>query len=397
MAKIIFTSRQLDSMKTDKIQEDFWDSKTPGMGLRVTSAGNKSWFLHYRINGRKRRYTFGTYPALPLHDARNLAMEFKRSIYMGTDPAQKTKALYFSELCEIYMIQHAKVQKKSWVEDERNLKRDVLPNLGSTPTHDITKKDIISLLNRISSRGVTIQANRTLALVRKIFNFGIEKGLIDTSPCLGIKKPHKEQSRDRVLSEMELRDILQAVVQLNSESYDLLRIILYTAQRSKEVKFMRWQDIDFRTGFWTIPGDFTKNGRIHRVPLSKTVLEVIKSRQAKRFESDWVFPSRCDIKKPYQAHQKAIQQLRKISKVEFRGHDFRRTAATIMASLGVQRTVLMKLLNHSEHSITTVYDRYSYDEEKKNALELWGNYLVDLNCDGEDTNKSLNRNAGSIS
>jgi len=270
MAKQTLNSRFLESVKTDKTQEDFWDTKVSGFGIRVTSLGRRTWFLFYRFGNQKRRLTLGTYPALPLHEARQAALDTLRNIYAGNDPSQKRENYLFKDLAARYLAEHAKVQKRSWKEDERILNKDLLTTFGDLPANQISRKDIIILLDKISARGAKIQPNRTLALTRKVFNFGIEKDLIEFNPCSNIRKPNKEISRDRVLSKDELSKIWNSFETLPKETSNLLKLILLSGQRSNEIKHMRWQDLDLKEKVWTIPGEFTKNGKSHRLPLTVT-------------------------------------------------------------------------------------------------------------------------------
>lgn len=381
MAKQNLTAKFLESVKTEKLQEDFWDQKTSCLGIRVTKSGRKTWFVFYRFNGKKRRLSLGTYPALSLHEARQRALDTLKMSYLGTDPSRPQSDIIFRDLADKFMEDYSKVQKKSWKGDERTLQTDILPVIGDRPLHQIVKRDIVLMLEGISSRGAGVQANRTLALVRKIFNYGVEKDLTDTNPSASIKKPTKEVSRDRVLTRDEISTVWKKLDRLQRDSRNLIKLMMLSAQRSTEVKHMRWQDLDFKEMVWTIPGEFTKNGKSNRVPITALMKDIISEQVPYRFKSMWVFPCKIDKKRPFQSHQKAVQKLKALCEIEFRGHDLRRTVATTIASLGVNRLVITKLLNHSETSITGVYDRHSYDHEKRQALDLWEKYLFQVVSD----------------
>jgi integrase len=146
---------------------------------------------------------------------------------------------------------------------------------------------------------------------------------------------------------------------------------------------MRWSDIDGE--WWTIPAEFAKNGLSHRVPLSLQALRVLdqvrkltekQDEKAKRKQSEWIFPNPKNRSEHVYEVQKLAQRVRKESKVDYRAHDFRRTAASMMASTGIPRLVISKILNHVEAGITKVYDRHSYDKEKRDALDSWGAKLL---------------------
>src|SRR5438874_5816919 len=204
MAKAIFTAKWVEAVKPPKQgQVDYFDAKPPGVGLRLSNSGRKTWFVMYRTGGRLRRLTLGTYPALSLADARNQATSAKRAAAQGEDPAlQKQSARIAPTIADVaaqYMERYAKQHKKSWRDDARLLHREVLPEWGRRKAHDIRRKDVLALLDGIVERGSPIQANRVLALIRVMFNWAISRDILEHSPCYQVKAPSKENQRDRVL------------------------------------------------------------------------------------------------------------------------------------------------------------------------------------------------------
>ena len=152
----------------------------------------------------------------------------------------------------------------------------------------------------------------------------------------------------------------------------LFRIRLLTAQRGGEVHGAAWSELDLANGWWTIPAERSKNGLAHRVPLSPQALRILKPWRKTVDDSPWVFPSSRQTG-PHIAHaQKAIERIVRASGVQFRGHDLRRTAASLMVGAGVPRLVVSKILNHVETGVTAVYDRLGDDLEKRAALDFWG-------------------------
>src|SRR5262249_38201430 len=139
----------------------------------------------------------------------------------------------------------------------------------------IGRSDVRALLDRIVDRGSPIQANRTLALVRKIFNFGIGHDIVPVNPCHQMPRPSPENVRDRVLSPDELRTLWEALEGLGPQIGSLFRLYAFTAQRGGELITMRWDDVDLETAWWNIPGERTKNRRPHRVPLTAQVVGII--------------------------------------------------------------------------------------------------------------------------
>ncbi len=382
MPKTNLTARTLEALKPlARGQVDYWDASLPGFGVRVSPGGRKAWVLMYRIGSRKRRLTLGTYPPMMLADARDEAKAALLTVQKGSDPAAEKcewrKAQTFAQLAELYLEQHAKPNKKSWRLDEKALWRDVVPRLGNRRAREITRRDIRDLLDDIKARGSPIQANRTFEIMRKLFNWAIAEDYLPDSPCQKISKPAKENRRDRVLKEDEIRAVWQAMEAEQPLVAALFKLRLITAQRGGEVASMRWEDIDFPSSWWTIPGERTKNGLSHRVPLSPLALEILDRLKTERLEPPWIFPS----PKPGRHLEHMVQATRRIRKrsgVEFVPHDLRRTAASYMTGMGVPRLTVKKILNHVESDVTATYDRHSYDQEKRQALEAWGQRLEEI-------------------
>ncbi|MDP2179994.1 site-specific integrase [Methylicorpusculum sp.] len=386
MPKCSFTLRWIDTVKLpDQGQTDYFDERTTGLGLRISSAGRKSWFVMYRHAGRLRRYTLGTFPALGLADAREKAKALLHEAALGNDPASekqvKRGAVTFGQLAEQYIELHAKARKKSWKEDQRILDHDALPLWKNVKAHEIKRRDIIALLDKIVLRA-PIQANRTLALVRKLFNWAISRDLLEINPCAQVQMPAKENKKDRVLSEDE---IVKFWITLSSASMSelsrlCLQFQLVTAQRKGEIVIAEWCEFDLNNGWWTIPSEKVKNKLSHRVPLSPSALSLLEKIKLISGESRWLFPS-AKGDKPIRdtSIDHALHKNEALFQIPpFTPHDLRRTAASHMTSLGVSRLTVSKILNHSESGITAVYDRHSYDREKRAALMLWSDRLLDM-------------------
>jgi integrase len=424
MSRHRFTTRFIKSIKPPRSgRAEYWDTSLAGFGLRVTQAGRKTWFVRYRHNGRLLRYTVGTYPTLELADAREQAGDVLHAVAKGRDPqAEKraeSRAETFRELADEYLEKHAKKRKRSWRKDELAIERDLLPAFSHRKAKSIKRQDVIRLLEGIVERGAPIQANRTLEILRKMFNWAVAREVVEVNPCAMVEKPSPEHRRDRVLSDPEIMAVWQATETEKTHAQAMYRLLLLTAQRPGEVPKMRWPDIAGE--WWTIPGEFTKNGLPHRVPLSSQARAILKEIKPESQESPWVFPSprkEAEIGNTWKATvrirdratvllwgqdgdarvRRLLARLRrkldraptadecrataKAEKIElppgfdFVPHDLRRTAASRMTGdLGISRLTVSKVLNHTESGVTAVYDRHSYDREKREALTAWGRRL----------------------
>lgn len=370
-----------------------------GLGVRVSPKGRKSFVYMYRHEGKARFLTLGEYPRMTLADAHRAHAEARKKVEQGLDPgaeavterAEDRQAPTVAVLADEYLEKWAKPRKRSWAVDNRILQKDVLPRWGRRKAKDITRRDVIGLLDEVAERGGII-ANRTLAVVRKLFNFGLTRDLVPGSPCIGVQAPAPENRRDRVLSAEEIKVFWQGLDQTRiTPSIRLaLKLMLVTAQRKGEVISAQWADIDLdgSLGWWTIPAERSKNGLPHRVPLSALAIELLKA--AKTLSGDsWVFSSQRrngPIAGASVDHALRLA-LNSFEVNHFTPHDLRRSAATFMTgSCGIPRLVVSKILNHAEPHITAVYDRASYNKEKKMALDAWGAKLKSLIEEETETN-----------
>ena len=172
-------------------------------------------------------------------------------------------------------------ETKTEREVERILTSSILPAWKHRlRIDDVTRADVLELLDAISDRGAPVMANKTLSVAKRLFTWCLERGLVETSPVAPVKAPNRERSRDRVLTPEELVEVWQAAEQLGYPFGPFYQILILTAQRRGEVAGMRWQDLDLQAGLWTMAAAHTKTGRIHDVPLSGPVLDILEGLHA---------------------------------------------------------------------------------------------------------------------
>jgi integrase len=422
------TARDVDALKgTPGKRVEIFDAVVRGLALRVTESGHKSWSVHYRVGGRLRRHTIGTVAQFTLAEARAAAYDAARGAAKGKDAGAEKKATRLGEtigdLAREYVERHAKAKKRSWADDQRMLDVDILPKWKTRKVKELSRRDVRELVEAIAERGAPITANRCLALIRKMLNFGIERDWLEANVAARIKKPGAEASRDRVLADDEIRAIWRCVTNLPTTAQlpapgrkrakgdddnplcplspaqaAIIQLRLLLAQRGGEVARMRRPDIEFVAddlAWWTIPGEHTKNKKPHRVPLVGQALAIVTAqiaandagREAEPADDD-EHDDRDDREREYvftsgetgaqDRAKKAPGTLAKLLGIDFRGHDLRRTAATKMREAGISREDVSRVLNHVEAGprATLVYDRYDGDREKRRALETWERVLT---------------------
>ena len=357
---------------------DVWDTVLQGFGVRVSPAGRKSWFVIVRVNGCQKRVTIGTYPAISLAEARGEARKIIRDAQLGVLADQhESPALTLGETVPLFIQLYAKPKNRGWKESERLLGK--FQGLFAKPLGQIARSDIVRVLDGIVASGTPYRANRALAALKKLISWSLDRGMIEVNPIAGLKPPHKERPREQVLSDDDLASLMKAT---DAEGYpfgDAIKLLILTGQRRSEVAEMRWSEVDFERGVWTIPAARSKNGQSHEVPLSSLAVALLKS--LPRFlASDWVFTT--TGRGPISGFGRLKRRLNgETTTTGWRIHDIRRTAASGMARIGVAPHVIEKVLNHKcgiISGVAAVYNRYAYEQEKRTALDRWGNFLLRL-------------------
>ena len=229
-------------------------------------------------------------------------------------------------------------------------------------------------------RGHNTLSNRVRAVLSSIYSFAVNKGILESNILLNLKLKKKEQKRDRVYSQQEIQQLWAAFDNQDQLIGSIYKLLLILGQRAGETCQMRWSDLDLDKAIWTIPTEVTKSDRLHTVPLSEQALELILSMKPVTGNKQYVFNSPKLDDQPVTWIHKATARIKKDSDIsDFRPHDLRRTMASNLAEIGVNRTVLGKILNHKglsgDSSVTAIYDRYDYLEEKREALESWSHSL----------------------
>ncbi len=414
----MLTDVQIRKFPTPTTRREVPDGKIAGLYLVIQPSGAKSWALRYRAAGKPAKLTLGPYPTLDLATARKRAQEALGDVAGGKNPAadkmaarEAAKAAVevkdrVAEVAADFVEKHAKRKAgKSWAaETERLLAKEIIPAIGKKHLGEVRKSDVHDMLDSIVDRGAPIVANRTLAVFRRLCNWAVERGIVAASPCDKIKAPAVEESRDRVLSDDEIRLAWGAFDAVGWPFGPIAKLALLTGSRRDEIAGAVWGEIDIVAKTWTIAKERSKNGVAHEIPLSGDAVDIIK--ELKRVE-----PARDEKGKPGPAYvftttgktpvsgfsrakesidEAMLKQLRKDA--EARGgdlnevtapdrwtiHDLRRTAASGMAGIGIAPHVVEAALNHRSGTIkgvAAVYNRYNYAAEKRHALDAWARRL----------------------
>jgi len=373
--------KAINAFKPQSKRYEVHDVLCPGFSLRVFPSGRKVYTVKYRYGVKQRRLPLGVHPRISLQEARAKAIEALRLVDDGIDPAARRRQLGMTveAICGDFIRQYARPRNRSWKEAERILQREFVAVHGQRDIREIKRHDILELMDGAIERGAAYQANRIHSNLRKLFNWCLERGIIDTSPVLGTKPPTREQARDRVLTDDEIRAVLHVCAKDAYPFRQFVPLLLATAQRRGEVSQMKWSQLDLDAKQWVIPAELSKNGKPHVVPLNDFALRLLA--EVPRFtDCDWVFTT--TRRSPISGFSKALRHIHAESETTaWRYHDLRRTAASGMARAGIAPHVVEKVLNHISGTISgvaAVYNRYGYDAERREALDKWGTFLEDL-------------------
>jgi integrase len=343
-----------------ELQTDYFDAQVSGLALRV-SEGRKVWTLHYSLDSKRRRLTFGAYPSISLASARTRAEEAKAAIVAGHHPSAAA-AETLRDICENYLLREgSKLRSAEW--RKRLLDRHVYPILGARPIAEIRRSEIVRLLDVVEEGSGPSMATQTLALVRKVMNWHASRTDDFVSPVvrgMARTKPN-EQARDRILTDDEIRAVWAIS---NGVFAPYVRFLLLTAARRNEASEMTWAEL--AGGDWTLPAARNKTKVDLVRPLSRAAQSILDALPRR---GRFVF-STTDGVRPISNFSQFKRQLDAASGT--RGwvlHDARRTARSLMSRAGVPSDHAERCLGHVIGGVRGVYDRHEYHAEKAQAFE----------------------------
>ena len=396
------TTKTVEAAKPSDSRCEIPDPALSGLYLVIQPSGVKSWALRYRFAGKPKKLTLGRWPVMGLADARAAASEAIEAVDHGSDPSAAKKRSKAAQM-EAQLSERDKVKTlvgqfgkrhlstlKSGETVKRELNRHVVAVWGERDIHDIAKRDVIDLLDSIADSGRVVTANRVRAYLNKFLNWCAERDIIDQSPAIGVKPVAKERSRDRVLSDEEIRWFWQACDREGQPWGHLGKMLLLTGQRLGEAVNMTDSEVSF--DLWHLSADRTKNGRAHDVPLSEAARDVLGGVERVKSDAGYIFTTTGEsaLQGYHKGRNHIASRMIKIASEEagqlveiphWTFHDLRRTAATCMARLGIPVRVTEAVLNHVSGTgggIVGVYQRHNFADEKRHALDAWARLVADL-------------------
>lgn len=387
--------------------------KSDGGGLTFTlsAAGTAAWVFRYRFAGRPRELTLGNYPDISLKEARKLATAARAQVDQLIDPAAEKRRIKaearrtgtVDELFRLFYRQTILPKYKHPEVVERVFRRDILPQIGKKPAREVVPADIDSVLRRIVADRRPTVANDALRLMRKMFRFASKRQLVGFNPAADFDLADaggKEQARQRALSRDELkvlfRSMREAGPAFTRDNELAVKLLLSLAVRKMELLAARWEEFDLDAAIWRLPAERSKAGRGIDIPLAEHVLGWLQELQVRACLSPYVFPSRRASKRfPHVGPDTLNAALKALPHglEPFTVHDFRRTARTLLSSLGVRPHVAERCLNHKLRGVQGVYDTHDCLDERRQALGRLADLIVRLER-GEDYNVIALRGCG---
>jgi integrase len=354
-------------------QVDHFDRGYPGLTLRVSYGGRRTWMLMFRHAGKFHRMTLGSYPLMSLAEARVAWRDARQEVEAGRDPraVREKPADDFAAVLEDW-LKRDQAGNRSADDVRRSVTKDALPYWQHRPVNEITKRDVMDVIDAVVDRGSPVQARRLQAHLHRFFKWCAGRDIIAVNPIAELEKPGTERARDRVLVDAELLKVWIAADSLGFPFGPAIHLLMLTGARLDEIGSLRWSEVS-ETEI-RLPGERTKNGEPHIIPLSRPAQSVI-AEIPRIAGSSFVFTT--NGKTPVSGWSKTRDRLRDRAKLEepWTPHDIRRSVSTGMNERGAEPHIVEAVLGHKVRGVAGVYNRAKHEAAKRAALEAWAAHL----------------------
>lgn len=382
--KLTITSVREVALPAGVSEKTWFDDSLAAFGVRVRASGHRSFVVQYKIGQKSRRMVLGQVGELDLSKARSTAKDILARVRLGADPAaekiearQKTSSTFGALLPRYLVHTRARVKSRSYVELARHLELHARP-FHNRAIESIDRRSIAIRLAEIAESSGPSAANRTRSSLVTYFGWLLREGLLEgENPVLNTNKAAESGARARLISDGELRQIWCA---LGDDQYSaIVKLLILLGCRRQEIGDLHWSEVDFDSALITLPAERTKNGCEFLIPLAPAALAILKQ-QPRRPDRDLVFGhagrgwqnwsgAKADLDARIQAAGQSI--------VDWTLHDLRRLVSTRMhETLDVMPHIVEATLGHTVRGIAGIYNRSSYIELRRAAMERWENYVT---------------------
>jgi len=363
-----------------------------GLFLLVNTSGSKYWRLKFRVDGKEKLLSFGTYPEVRLREARERRDEAKKLMAAGVDPAENRKAQKaarveevsnsFEVLCREWLIQRSDtVEPAQTAKTLARMEKDVFPWLGRRPIADITAPEILSVLRRIDERGARYTAHRVRSEISRAFRYAIATGRAQRDPCPDLKgaiQPVKTEHMPAITNPKEAGELMRAIDGFRGTF--VVKCALQLAPllfvRPGELRKALWEDFDLDKGEWRYLVSKTQTD--HLVPLSAQAISILRELHPLTGHLRYVFPGRDPQKAMSEAAiNAALRRMGYDTQREITGHGFRAMARTILhEELHFKPEVIEHQLAHKvPDALGAAYNRTRFIKERREMMQKWADYL----------------------
>lgn len=390
---------------------EHFEQRSDGDGLSLSFRETftvPKWLFRYRFGGKQRVMNLGSYAVLSLAEARKTAKELSAKVSLGHDVAgekqerkreaiariaEEKNAWTVAKLCDEYFERNILGRWKHPNIVRSRIENDIKPAIGKMKAEDVRPRDIDAMIQTIVKRGAPTVANDVLRWSKRIFDFGIKRQVVEINPASAFDPSDaggKEEARDRWLTRDEIIKLFQAMRDkagtFTIENMYAVRLLLLLAVRKEELIAAQWKEFDLDNAVWNLPEERTKTSLAIDIPLPPLAVETLRELHRLACGSAYVFPARkmqsrmiphIDLNTLNAALSKHIKP--KLADFpNFTIHDFRRTARTHLAALGVDPHVAERCLNHKLKGVEGIYNRHDYFDDRKAALNAWAGLLKAL-------------------
>lgn len=419
MAKI--TDLQIKAWIKNNVR---FEGKSDGDGLYLSYRENflvPVWRLRYKLKGIARSVTIGSYSDLSVADARRQAKELRARVALGYDVAEekqerktaavnkleakKAAAYTAGQLADDYFTKNILGRWKHPNIVRSRIEKDIKPNIGKIPVDEVKPMHISKMLDSINERGAPTVANDVLRWTRRMFDYAIKRHMIQFNPASAFDLSDaggQEKARERALSSDELVTLFGAMRKtkgFSSINELTISLLLMLCVRKGELVTAKISAFDLDKATWKLTTSDTKTKAEIIIPLPKQAVEALRDLIRLAGDSEYLLPARQyqDRRLPY-IHENTLNVAMSKVKANMPGvepftiHDFRRTARTHLAALGVDSHIAERCLNHKIKGVEGIYNRHDYFDERKVALQKLANFLESCQA-GTDWNVTAIRKA----